>query len=424
MNPGADNPQPKAQPPRMHHRARSHESAHAEAADGGDRQLFKHPMVAAGPAEMIVAGSELNRLLEGLRAAGSFAFDTEFIGEQSYIPKLCLIQVALPTRVALIDPLRGLDVTPFWELVCDPSVEKVVHAGQQDVEPTFRLLGKTAENLFDTQVAAGFIGLPYPLSLSKLIYEMVGAKLGKGLTFTSWDQRPLSGQQARYAADDVRYLPAARQELRQRLERAGHAAWAAAESNEMCKSAACRFDPDENYLKIRGAGTLEGRNLSVLRELAIWRDATARQTDVPPRTLLKDEVMLLLARSPARSIERLSRVRGLPRSVESDHGAGIVAATMKALSLPDGEHPQFPQVEPPPREKFKGDSLWAAAQSWCFAQGIDPAIVASRQEITDLRRSVLAGAQGGDLPVMQGWRREALGGKLVELIQQDGQRGS
>jgi ribonuclease D len=399
----------------MHHRARSHESAHAEEG-GSDRQYFKHALVAGGAAEMIAGRSELLGLLEALRAAGSFAFDTEFIGEQSYIPKLCLIQVALPTRVALIDPLQGLDVTPFWELVCDASVEKIVHAGQQDVEPTFRLLGRPAANLFDTQVAAGFINLPYPLSLSKVIYEMVGAKLGKGLTFTSWDQRPLSGQQARYAADDVRYLPAAREELRRRLERNGHAAWASEESNELCQSAVCRFDPDENYLKIRGAGTLEPANLAVLRELAVWRDTAARQTDVPPRTLLKDEVMLLLARAPARSVERLSRVRGLPRSVEAAHGREIVEATVKALSRPEGEHPEFPHVEPPPREKFKGDSLWAAAQSWCFGQGIDPALVASRQEITELRRRVLAGCDGEDLRVMRGWRREALGGKLGEWI--------
>jgi ribonuclease D len=403
----------------MHHRARSHESAHADGVNSSDRQTFNHPLVPGASAELITNTSDLLSLLNALRAAGSFAFDTEFIGEQSYIPRLCLIQVAVPDRVALIDPLQGLDVTPFWELVCDPSVEKVVHAGQQDVEPTFRLLGRTAANLFDTQVAAGFIGLPYPLSLSKLIYELVGAKLGKGLTFTSWDQRPLSGQQARYAADDVRYLPAARQELRQRLAGAGHDKWAAEESSQMCKSAVCRFDPDENYLKIRGAGTLDPANLSVLRELAIWRDAAARQTDVPPRTLLKDEVMLLLARSPARSMEKLSRVRGLPRSVEADHGPAIVEATVKALSRPDGDHMEFPHIEPPPREKFKCDSLWAAAQSWCFAKGIDPAIVVSRQEITDLRRSIVSGGEGKDSRVMDGWRREALGVKLLELIRQD-----
>jgi ribonuclease D len=309
---------------------------------------------------------------------------------------------------------------PFWRLVGDPTVEKVVHAGQQDVEPVFRLLGRPPANLFDTQIAAGLIGLPYPLSLSKLVQELVGARLGKGLTFTSWDQRPLSGQQLRYAADDVRYLSAAREELGKRLEAAGHARYAVEESAELCNGGPYRFDPDEAYLKIRGATTLDARKLAVLRELTIWRDAAARAEDVPPRTFLKDEILLALAKSPAQSVEKLSRVRGLPRAVESEHGQAIVAATAKAFALAPGELPDLQHNDLSPREKFLCDALWASAQDFCYCRGIDPNLVTSRQEISEFRRVIRANCsdpgKSSELRLLAGWRRAALGEKLLELI--------
>jgi ribonuclease D len=407
----------RSRAPRFHHRARSHESAHAGAMPiDGQSHPLDHPLVPPGDAELVRTAQQLGELVAGLRAAGSFAYDSEFIGEQSYIPKLCLIQVAMPRRVALIDPLEGLDLTPFWEVVCDAKIEKVVHAGQQDVEPVFRLVGRPPANLFDTQIAAGMVSLPYPLSLSKLVYELVGAKLGKGLTFTSWDQRPLSGQQLRYAADDVRYLPAARQELRRRLEAAGTAHWASQESNELCHPGVYRFNPDESYLKIRGANGLEPRNLAVLRQLAIWRDNAAREADVPPRTFLRDEIMLNLARSPVKTADKLNRVRGLPKQVEVEHGSGIIAATQAALNLPASQWPQHQHAEPLPREKFQCDAIWAAGQSECFSRGVDPSLVGSRQELGDLWRDIAAGGSGDGLRIMHGWRHELLGEKLLKMI--------
>src|SRR5207302_2508080 len=127
-----------------------------------------------------------------------------------------------------------LDLGPFWELICDPSVEKVVHAGSQDLEPVFRLKKCPPANVFDTQLAAGFIGMAYPVSLGKLVREMTGVPLGKGLTFTHWDQRPLSPSHPRYAADHVRSLFAVRDEICQHPDPLGHAALAAAECTTSC----------------------------------------------------------------------------------------------------------------------------------------------------------------------------------------------
>ena len=352
---------------RPNHRARSHASAHAEQAPHPSGPKIDHPLVPKGAATIIKEPGELEEMVGELRAVGQFGYDSEFIGELTYFRKLCLIQVASPQKITLIDALSGLALRPFWELVAAPIVEKVVHAGQQYMEPVVRELKKAPSNVFDTQIAAGFIRLPYPLSLSKLVLEMTGAKLGKGLTFTHWDQRPLSAMQLRYAADDVRYLLLSRERIGERLDKLGHAKSAIEECAAQCDPKLFEFDPEQQYLRVRGSGSLAPRNLAVLRELTIWRDAMARTTDTPPRTFLRDEVMLDLARNPVRSIDKLSRVKGLPRPVESQYGGQIVEITEKATALPEDRLPPARDTEQAPADKFRTDALWAAAQALCGA---------------------------------------------------------
>ena len=403
---------------RSAHRARQHESAHADEKTGNhELKIPEHPLIPRNQPDLITSQSMLQELIQHLCTVGSFAYDSEFIGELTYHPKLCLVQVASAQRVSLIDPLSDdIDLTPFWELICEKNVEKIVHAGAQDVEPVIRHLGREPVNLFDTQIAAGFVGMAYPVSLSKLVMEIVGAKLGKGLTFTHWDQRPLSGMQLRYAADDVRYLPALRAELGKRLDALSHAQWCREECEAMCDAKLYGFDPQTYYLRVRGAGSLTAQSLAVLRELTAWRDSAARESDVPPRSFLKDEVLVDLARSPVKNVEKLARVRGLPRPVEAQHGSAIVAATLRGLALPAAEMPQMRHYEPSPTERFRTDALWAAAQAICAGQSIDANLITNQKEIGEFYRHALAEKPANELSLMTGWRRAALGEPLLELM--------
>lgn len=401
---------------RSSHRARAHDSAHEGNGDESGTSPPHHPLVPAGPAALITTDEQLAELIGRLRAAGSFAYDSEFIGETSYFPRLCLIQAATAEGVALVDPLADIELRPFWELIADEAVEKIVHAGQQDVEPVWRHIGREARNVFDTQIASGFVALPYPLSLSKLVMELTGAKLGKGLTFSHWDQRPLSAMQLRYAADDVRYLPLARQELGRRLKASGRTAWVAEECRAMCDPVLYRFDPETSYLRVRGATSLSGKGLAALRELAIWRDAAARAEDVPPRTFLRDEILIDLSRNPVKSADMLDRVRGLPRPVEKEHGHAIVNATLRALAQPAPRAASGRDDESTPTERFRADAWWAAAQTICAGRSVDTAAVASRQECVDFYRALTAGEDPTISRLMSGWRREALGQPLVDLF--------
>ena len=380
-------------------------------------------MIPAGAAPLIADQAALDRVIDELRATKSFAYDTEFIGELTYHPLLCVIQVATTQHVWLIDPMVDLDLRAFWELLADESIEKIVHAGEQDVEPVARILdkGRGARNVVDTQIAAGFAGLAYPVALSKLVLEQFGVKLGKGLTFTHWDQRPLSAVQLRYAADDVRYLPALWDALRKRVESLGHKDWAIAECEEMCDPNHFGFNPDSYYHRVRGAATLSSGGLAVLRELTIWRDSAARATNVPARALVKDEILLDMARSPVKQIEKLDRVRGLPRPVEVEHGAAIVDATLRALASPMAQRPVARAPEASPTDRFRADSLFATACVLCAARSVDPGLATSRQEVGEFHRHVSTDDQTSrnaleQLHLMRGWRREALGIPLLNFV--------
>ena len=403
---------------RADHRARQHADGHAESENA--HAIVEHPHVPRGETSLITTRQALDGLLAHLRQAGSFAYDSEFIGELTYIPKLCLIQVATVEQIALIDPLAELDLKPFWELIADASVEKITHAGEQDVEPVIRHIGREAKNVFDTQIACGFIGMAYPVALAKLVAEMLGGKIGKGLTFSHWDQRPLSASQLRYAADDVRYLPALRMEIGKRLEAAGHVEWSRQECDQMCDAHLYEFNPETAYLKVRGAtslGGIGGGGVARAGDLARWRGAAH---DVPPRAFLRDEVMIDLSRSPVKTLEKLGRVRGLPRPVEAAHGKEIVEATLRGLAMPAGKYPYARSHEPTPSERFGADAVWAVAQCLCIGRSIDPALVTSRQEIGDLYRHAKTHKDAGHLTVMQGWRRDALGARLWELLTHGG----
>jgi ribonuclease D len=397
------------------HRARSHKAAHATEDSAGD-DVVEMDLVHRGEPDLVETDAQLALLIERLRADGSFAYDSEFIGEASYHPRLCLVQVASKSCLALIDPLAAVDLTPYWELLADAAVTKIVHAGDSDLEPVARHLGRPAANVLDTQIAAGFIGLTYPISLKKFLVELTGVSLGRDLGFSDWAQRPLSPVQLRYAADDVRYLPAACRELMRRVDALGRRRWVEEECAAACAMSRFTFDPETQFLRVRGAGALAPRNQAVLRELTVWRDAQARRNDRPPRAFMKDEVLIDLARAAVRSAAELGRVRALPRSVAEAHAAEIIQATSRAMSMPAPDLPGPSDTELSAAEKFRSDALFAAMQSLCAGSSLDPALVASRKELDRFYQHIEGGMASATPALLCGWRKEALGGWLAAFL--------
>jgi len=397
---------------RTHKRRQSHAEASAEPLSRPD--IPDHPLICGDDPRLVDTQDGLTELLDHVREQGACAYDTEFIGEAGYFPRLCLVQIATAQRVAVIDALASIDVTPLWRLLTDGAVLKILHAGQQDLEPALRHTGECPANVFDTQVAAGFVRLPYPLSLSRLLRAVIGVKLGKSMTFTSWDQRPVSPAHLHYAADDVRFLPAVHEAMCQRLAETGRTDWALQQCAALCQPEALSSDLTQTTLRIRGAKGMDRKSQAVLHELVKLRDELAQQHDVPPRTLIRDEALTAILKAKPKTPEALLTVRGLSKPIAKAHGAAVCAAVDRGREAKRPPWPKIKTYEESPAEQFHVDGLWAAVQSYCHAQSVDPSLVGTRGDVAAWHRAQRRGADR-ELPLLTGWRAELLGEFLPTL---------
>ncbi len=254
---------------------------------------------------LVHTAEDLIKCCAHLAESRRFGFDTEFVGEESYHPRLCLVQVATPETLYLIDPLAISSLEPFWKEVVDPANQVIVHAGREEVRLCHIWSGQTPGNLFDLQIAAGLAGYPYPLGHGALVLTVLGKKLAKAETLTEWRTRPLTTEQIKYAFDDVRYLLSCWERLSARLEKSKRITWAKEEFARLLENAT----PDEDGLavsadkwrKLRGAGALDQRRLAILREIFYWREKAAAELNRPARTVLRDDLLIEIARRNAKS---------------------------------------------------------------------------------------------------------------------------
>src|SRR5947199_1969474 len=260
--------------------------------------------------QIVTRPEDLGECLAHLAACQQFGFDTEFVGEDTYHPRLCLVQVATAERLFLIDPLTAGPLDAFWQLVVDPARGVVVHAGREEVRLCRLWTGRIPGNLFDLQIAAGLTGLAYPLGHAALVNQVLGAHVPKGETLTEWRHRPLTPAQIRYAFDDVRYLLPVWQRLSQRLGKLDRLDWAREEFARLATQAAPEDPVAEKWRKLRGLGSLDRRRLAVVRALYAWREAEAARTNRPTRAIIRDDLIVEIARRNPTRERDLQVVRG------------------------------------------------------------------------------------------------------------------
>lgn len=392
---------------RRSRRSDQHDAAHGAAELDAPAHIPDHPDIPAGAPQLIDDCETLEAFCAHVREAGLFAYDTEFIGEESYFPQLCLIQLATCERIGVVDALAPVDLTPVWEMIADPALTTIVHAGQQDLEPVVRLLDRSPAAVFDTQIGAGFLDRPYPMSLRQLVRELVGVSLGKALTFTRWDLRPVSDVHLRYAADDVRYLPALAERIRAALAEAGYLEWVDEECAALADPARYRFDAGTRTMRILGKRSLRPRGAAVLRELVTLREELAREQDVPPRTLLADEVLVRVAKSAPAAVAGLLSVKGMPRPIVQAHGDAVLAAVCRGADIPTDERPRSATVEETPEQRVRIDGIWNLICAYCQARGVDARLITSRREIAIW---LVGRKQDRDaLSINRGWRGTFIG---------------
>jgi ribonuclease D len=353
----------------------------------------------------------LQALCRQLAQSSWFSLDTEFLRENTYRARLCLVQVATPERVACIDPLALPDLAPLLKLLLDPTITKVLHSAHQDLEIFHELCGKVPGPIFDTQIAATVLGQGEQIGYAALVKAELGIELEKGHTRTDWCQRPLKQAQLDYAADDVRYLCQVFQRQHQRLMELGRESWLDSDFAALSDAERYRNPPQLAWQRVKGNSRLRDVQLAVLQAVAAWREQQARQHDRPRRWIIKDEVLLDLARLMPASMERMAQIRGLDESTLKRHGPLLLETIAQAKALPRAAWPSAVKgARLPPEQEPLVDVLMALLREYCQQQQISPGAVAGRR---DLERLVMGET---DLPLQQGWRAQVAGNALQRLL--------
>lgn len=346
--------------------------------------------------------------------AATVGFDTEFVGEATYEPVLCLMQVATPGGIWVVDPLRpGLDLAPFWEALTAPERTLVAVAARQEVLFCLHFAGRAPGRVFDPQVAAGLLGYGYPLSLSNLLHKVLGVRVRGGETVTDWRKRPLTPKQLEYAAEDVRWLLPVYERLTHEAEVQGRTAWVEGECVRLVERVQ-RGLTEERWQRMPGAAALPRRTLAVLRELWLWRDAEARRNDQPPRRVLADELLVEVAKRSPTTLDDLYALRGMDRYRRA--GRDLLAAVQRGMAVPEDQLPESLRRHDPPQLSLLSGVLSVVANSLAAEHRVDPALLATSSDLQDLVRWHLG--MDGDLrpAILDGWRGDILGRPLEDLL--------
>jgi ribonuclease D len=359
------------------------------------------------------------------RAAASpvLAFDVEFASSERFTPVLCLVQIGWPTddggvEAHLVDAL-AVDVGPLVALLAAPRVV-IAHGARQDVALLATRHGHAVSGLFDTQVAAAFLGLGDQVGYGRLVEAELGHGVDKEQQWTAWEKRPLSPAQLRYALADVTHLPPLYARLGAALDRRGRRAWAEAESASMVAEAlaAAGAGPDDAWRALGGARGLDRASLCALRELAAWRLTEATRRDVPIGRIADERALLDLARKRPRGAAGLRGVRSLVP--DDDLAAAVAAALARAQArLGAGDVPEAPALEPnPPRVGVWAEIILALVAEASAREQVAARLLATRADVERLARAVDRGgldAAAGH-PLLEGWRGELVGRTVLAWL--------
>jgi ribonuclease D len=365
--------------------------------------------------------ADLPRLCEQLASAERIAVDTEFLRERTYYPRLCLVQVATPDVMALVDPLADVQLEPFWKALL-AGAELVLHAATQDLEIVQRHAGRLPDRIFDTQVAAAFVGIGDSIGYSKLIDRLVGESPGRSEAYTDWSKRPLSQRQLDYALDDVRWLLQCREILGRRLEEHGRAEWIREEFDLLLGSIAHSPEPTDQWRRVSGARGLADRHLPVLREVTAWREREAVRRDIPRQRVVADRVLVEIARRAPQNVGKLKGLRGMPAREADRSGGPILAAVERGSSLPRDEWPAWPRL-PAMANGLSVDALAslldAVLRTLALDLEISSRLLGTRADLERIVKLELAGnieRDAGDVGLLSGWRYDVAGRHLVDML--------
>lgn len=361
--------------------------------------------------DYIDSNEMLARLCAELATANYCVIDTEFIRESTYYPELALIQIASGERLACIDPLAISELAPLAELLVKDSLLKVFHSSSQDLEILYQKFGQVPTPVFDTQLAAAVLGYNQQISYADLVQQITGVELEKKHTRANWMRRPLSQEELDYAMDDVRYLMSVYETLNEKLESTRRFNWLEKDLIAMSDPLNYEVRMDQLWKRLKGVQKLKGVKLQIASELAQWREELAQRQNRPRRWIVKDEVIVELARQAPGDIGALSRIRDLSDKTVRRHGDRLLQIIAHAGQVDAAQWPQHDKVKNLNKQQLAlGDCLMALCRVIADQNQVALATLATRKDIDNL----LLNQKSSRLT--QGWRFIMAGEQLLEFI--------
>ena len=361
---------------------------------------------------LITDTAALEALCRRLAGAEFVTVDTEFMRETTYWAKLCLVQVAGPDEAFCIDPLAdGIDLKPLYDLLANPAVLKVFHAGRQDLEIFYTATATVPTPVFDSQVAAMVCGFGDQVGYETLVSKLAGANLDKSQRFTDWSHRPLSERQIKYALGDVTYLRKVYAELSRMLDDSGRRAWLEEEAKVLTDPATYRVEPRESWRRIR-ARTRSRRLLGVLRELAAWRELTAQAMNTPRQRVAKDDAILELAANMPVTVDDIKRTRLAKSLASGKYVEGVLAAVATGRAVPEDECPVVERENGWETVASRGvvELLKLLLKARAETHHVAQRLIATSDDVEAIALSDTA-----EVPALHGWRRELFGEDALKL---------
>ena len=357
--------------------------------------------------EWVDSEKTLDDVIDSVLTSSRYAIDTEFHREKTYYPKLALVQIRWGAQTALIDPL-AVDPRRLGRLFAS-DILAVFHAAQQDLEVLRHASLEAPRNIFDCQVAAGFVGYSTP-SLATLVQAVKKISLSKGDRLTDWLRRPLTDQQCAYAADDVVHLFDLHDDLTRQLNELGRVDWVSAACAELATRPTGPQNPSDAWLKLKEVRALKGPARGVAQALAKWREERAMRSDLPPRRVMSDMALLGISQRVPKSVEELANTRGVDdRHLSAEYCREIMTAVRDGAKISVA----LPSIDNDDVDKFVRPAL-TLITAWvgelARKHKIDATLLATRSDITAFLR------QSPNARLRQGWRATLVGDDLMRIL--------
>lgn len=366
----------------------------------------------------VATDAALEKACAHFRRAGAIGVDTEFVRVRTYFPMLGLIQVADKRNTWLIDPLAVSDMTPFARVLSDRAVLKIMHSCSEDLEVLSYLTGEPLGPVFDTQIAAAFLGFGFQAGYQQLSKTLFGAQMCKSETRSDWLARPLSENQIRYAAMDVVCLLPMHRTLTRELRKLGRLEWALEEIERMNREVTRDVEPEDYYLRFGGLWQCDRRELGVLRDLFAWRERQAMRRDLPRTFIMQDKTLRAIAKAMPMTMRDLSKMEEVKPSFARRYGRTLTRIVREVMKTPEENLPLRPVRPPNPRKVGRlVEKLRPVVAETAEALNIPPELLARKKSVTELAENVIMNLTTPLPDELRGWRKAVIGDKLLAALE-------